>query len=135
MTNTVPATFQEAIKARFLQGFSEWNKGYDAWLDWCDELYEPDAHYNVYDNRLTLQQYKDMMKELFASFDIELGEFHNIIIDGDWGAIRYTVYITNKGTGERIEQKTMEFVNFKDNPAPVGARVIEGWALSDKPLA
>ena len=50
--------FEEAIKARIRSGFGQWNKGYEAWLKWCDTLYEPDAYYNVYGNRLTLQQYK-----------------------------------------------------------------------------
>lgn len=132
MTTT---SLEQAIEARFRQGFSEWNLGYEAWLKWCDTLYEPAAHYNVYSHRLTLQQYKDMMGQLFNKFDIELGEFRNMLVDGDWGAIRYSVFITDKESGERIEQETMEFVHFKDNPEPVGARVIEGWALSDKPLA
>ena len=127
--------FEEAMKARIQQGFVNWNHGYEAWLKWCDELYEPDAHYNVYGKRLTLQEYKDMMGQLFSVFDIELGEFHNMIPDGDWIAIRYDVYIVNKKTGEKIPQKTMEFVHFKDNPAPIGARVIEGWALSDNPIS
>ena len=135
MTDTTVSTFEDAIKERFAQGFGNWNQGYGAWLKWCDTLYEPDAHYNVYSNRLTLQQYKDMMGQLFDAFDIELGEFHNMIVEGDWGAIRYVVHITNKATGEKITQNTMEFVHFADNPAPIGARVIEGWALSDKPLA
>lgn len=124
-----------AITARFHQGFSEWNQGYDAWLTWCDTLYEPDAHYNVNGRRLTLQEYKDMMKELMSAFDIELGEFHNMLVPDDWGSIRYAVHIITKATGASIEQQTMEFVHFKANPEPVGARVIEGWALSDHPLA
>lgn len=95
--------FENAIRERFEQGFKNWNNGYDAWLDWCETLYEPDAHYNVYSDRLTLQQYKDMMGQLFQAYD--------------------------------IEQKTMEFVKFKENPEPIGVRVIEGWALSDKPLS
>ncbi|CZQ97685.1 nuclear transport factor 2 family protein [Trichococcus collinsii] len=126
--------FENAIRERFELGFKNWNNGYDAWLDWCETLYEPDAHYNVYSDRLTLQQYKDMMGQLFQTYDIELGEFHNMIVEGEWGAIRYNVYIIDKRTGERIEKKTMEFVKFKENPEPIGARVIEGWELSDKPL-
>ncbi len=126
--------FEEAIKARFQQGFNEWNKGYEAWLEWCNTLYEPDAHYNVYGNRLTLQEYKDMMGELFSVFDIELGKLDNILAEGDWGAIRYSTYITNKSTGEKTEMQTMEFVQFKDNPEPIGARVVEGWAISDSQL-
>jgi len=128
-------TFQDAIKQRLQNGFMNWNNGYEAWLKWCDTLYEPDAHYNVYGKRLTLQEYKDMMGHFFAAFDIQLGEFHNMLIQDDWCAIRYTVYITNKKTGEKITQQTMEFVNFKDNPQPIGARVIEGWALAEKPLS
>ncbi len=127
--------FEQAMIDRIKAGFGNWNKGYEAWLVWCDTLYEPDAHYNVYGNRLTLQEYKDMMGQLFQAFDMELGDFHDIIPDGNKIAIRYDVTIINKKTGERIPQKTMEFVHFKDNPEPIGARVVEGWALSDKPLA
>lgn len=126
---------EDGIRARFTNGFSNWNLGYEAWLEWCDTLYEPDAHYNVYGHRLTLQEYKDMMGQLFEGFDIELGQFHNIIVEDDWGAIRYQVHIHNKKTGQDIDQQTMEFVHFKDNPAPIGARVIEGWALSDTPIS
>ncbi|MGV1010637.1 MAG: hypothetical protein ACOYBY_18950, partial [Dermatophilaceae bacterium] len=61
--------FEDAIRGRFTNGFSEWNLGYQAWLEWCDTLYEPDAHYNVYGQRLTLAQYKDMMGQLFENFD------------------------------------------------------------------
>ena len=128
-------SFQDAIAERLHTGFANWNHGYQAWLDWCDTLYEPDAHYNVQGGRLTLQQYKDLMGQFFETFDVELGEFHNMLIEEDWCAIRYAVHITNKRTGERIEQMTMEFVNFKDNPHPIGARVIEGWAISDHPLS
>lgn len=128
-------TFQDAIAARLRRGFANWNGGYETWLEWCKTLYEPDAHYNVQGRRLTLRQYQDLMGEFFTVFDVELGEFHNMLIEDDWCAIRYAVHITDKQTGEKIEQMTMEFVNFKDNPEPVGARVIEGWALSDKPLS
>lgn len=127
--------FQGQIKDRLRNGFSNWNGGYENWLQWCNTLYEPDAHYNVYGQRLTLQQYKDMMGQFFAAYDVELGDFYNMLVEDDWCAIRYSVHITNKGTGETFEQMSFEFVNFKDNPEPIGARVIEGWALSDKPLS
>lgn len=127
--------FQEAIKDRLQNGFKNWNGGYEKWLEWCNTLYEPDAHYNVYGKRLTLQQYKDLMGQFFAAYDVELGEFYNMLIEGDWCAIRYTVHITNKKTGEQFEQMSFEFVHFKENPEPVGARVVEGWAVSDKPLS
>lgn len=125
---------QDRIKDRLQNGFKNWNGGYDAWLEWCNTLYEPDAHYNVYGQRWTLQQYEGAMKKLFEIYDMELGEFYNMLVVDDWCAIRYKVHITNKKTGEKIEQMTMEFVHFKDNPDPDGARVIEGWALSDTPI-
>ncbi len=126
--------FQDKIKDRLQNGFKNWNGGYDAWLEWCNTLYEPDAHYNVYGQRWTLQQYEGAMKKLFEVYDMELGEFYNMLVVDDWCAIRYKVHITNKKTGETMEQMTMEFVHFKDNPDPTGARVIEGWALSDTPI-
>jgi hypothetical protein len=131
----VTNSLQESIKERLRRGFDNWNSGYGGWLEWCDTLYEPDAHYNVYGQRLTLQQYKDLMGKFFEVFDVELGDFHNMLVEDNWCGIRYSVHITNKNTGERIEQMTMEFVQFKENPEPVGARVVEGWALSDKPLS
>jgi hypothetical protein len=133
--------FHETIRERIQSGFTEWNKGYEAWLEWCDVLYEPDAHYNIQGthghgmesgmNRLTLQEYKDMMGQFFENYDLELGGFYNMLVQDDWCAIRYNVFITNKKTGVKIEQMTMEFVNWKDNPEPIGARVVEGFALSD----
>ena len=126
---------EQAIKDRLENGFSNWNGGYDGWLGWCNTLYEPDAHYNVYGKRLSLQEYKDMMKELFKHYTMELGEFENMLIRDNWCAIRYTVKIKNMDTGEEVLQNTMEFVEFKENPEPTGVRVVEGWALSDSPLS
>lgn len=127
--------WEEAIKDRLETGFKNWNGGYDGWLEWCNTLYEPNAHYNVQVNglqkRLTLQEYKDMMGMLFKHFTMHLGNFENMIIKDDWCAIRYTVKIKNLDTGKEVLQHTMEFVNFKDNPDPIGVRVVEGWALSD----
>lgn len=122
---------EKSIKDRLENGFKNWNGGYEGWLEWCNTLYEPDAHYNVYGQRWTLEQYKSAMGQLFQKFDMELGEFENMLIVNDWCAIRYSVFITNKDTGEKIKQQTMEFVHFKENEEPIGARVIEGWALSD----
>lgn len=126
---------EKAIERRLFDGFNNWNGGYDGWLEWCNTLYEPDAHYNVYGKRLTLAEYKAMMGQLFQHYTMELGQFDNMIIRDNWCAIRYTVKIKNLHTGEEILQNTMEFVMFRENPDPVGVRVVEGWALSDSPLS
>ena len=52
---TTARNMEEAIRDRLVTGFKNWNGGYDGWLEWCNTLYEPDAHYNVYGHRLTLQ--------------------------------------------------------------------------------
>ena len=132
----VETEIEKAIKDRLLNGFENWNGGYDGWLKWCETLYEPDAHYNLQTRegglkRLTLQQYEDMMGELFKHFTMTLGDFENMIIRDDWCAIRYTINVKNVHTGEVNTMNTMEFVKFTQNPEPVGVRVVEGWAISD----
>lgn len=130
---------EDAIRDRLLNGFQNWNGGYDGWLEWCNTLYEPDAFYNIplggSQKRLTLEQYKDMMGQLFQHFTMELGAFENMIIKENWASIRYTVKIKNLDTGKEILQNTMEFVTFKDNGGDTGVRVVEGWALSDTPIS
>ena len=104
------------------------NQGYEAWLKQCEITYEPDAHYNVYGRRLPLREYQDIVGQQWSEYEsIILGPMYNMFIEGDWLAMRYSLLFTNKETGEKSEQMTMEFVHFKDNPQPIGARVIEGW--------
>lgn len=125
---------EKAIKDRLETGFKNWNGGYECWLEWCNTLYDDQSIYNVYGKRLSLQEYKDLMGKFFQNFDIELGEFHNMIIEDDWCAIRYDVHSIDKKTGERTTQESMEFVKFKQLPAPYGVKVVEGWATSTKPF-
>ena len=138
--NTMQANseLEKAIRDRIETGFKNWNGGYDGWLEWCNTLYEPDAHYNIpfegSQKRCTLEEYKAMMGQLFQHFTMELGEYDNMIIKDNWCAIRYTVKVKNLHTGKEILQHTMEFVEFKDNGDERGVRVVEGWALSDSAL-
>lgn len=66
---------EQAIKDRLFNGFNNWNGGYDGWLEWCNTLYEPDAYYNVYGNRMALEEYKGMMGDLFEHYTIEFVMF------------------------------------------------------------
>ena len=74
--SVIEKDIEKAIKDRLFNGFNNWNGGYDGWLKWCETLYEPDAHYNIPGPkgqvRLTLQQYKDAMGELFKHFTMDL---------------------------------------------------------------
>lgn len=122
------------IKDRLENGFKNWNGGYEMWENWCNTLYEPDALYNIDGRHLTLKEYKDMMKKYLGVYDVQLGQFYNMLIIDNWCAIRYTTVKTDRKTGEKTEHMAMEFVNFKDNPEPIGVRVVEGWALGEKPV-
>ena len=136
--SVMESTLEAQIKDRLESGFKNWNGGYDGWLEWCNTLYEPDAYYNIPFNgsqrRCTLEEYKTMMGQLFQHFTMELGDFDNMIIKGEWAAIRYTVKVKDLDSGAEILQHTMEFVKFKDNEDERGVRVVEGWALSDMAL-
>jgi len=128
------ADYEARIRERIYEGFGHYNNGYQDWLKWCNTLYEPDAHYNFYGRRFTLQEYKDVVGQLFSAFDVRLGEIDNMLVQGDWVAIRYSLEFTNKKTGEEFKANNMEFVIFKDHPEPIGARCVEGWAITDNPL-
>ena len=132
MTELEMTQMEAAIKDRLVTGFKNWNGGYECWLEWCNTLYDDQSIYNVYGHRLTLKQYQDMMGDLFKKQDIELGQFHNMIIQGEWCAIRYDVHTIDKATGKRNTQESMEFVKFKKTPT--GVKVDEGWATSTAPL-
>lgn len=137
---TAFADYKEMSKKQCRISACAWQKAgavrqSNGWLEWCNTLYEPDAYYNVYGKRLTLQQYKDMMSRLFQYYTMELGQFDNMLVRENWCAIRYTVKIKNLDTGEEVLQNTMKFVEFKDNGGDIGVRVVEGWALSDSPLS
>lgn len=134
MTDNFTNSLEAQIKDRLETGFKNWNGGYDNWLEWCKTLYEPDAHYNVYGQRLDMAGYQKLMGDFFKNYDIRMGEFHNMIIKDDWCAIRYRTYIWDKKKEQEFEQESFEFVHFKENPAPIGVRVIEGWATSTNPL-
>ncbi|MCM3702296.1 nuclear transport factor 2 family protein [Paenibacillus macerans] len=116
------------IQNRLLNGFENWNRGYDAWETWGDILYTEDSLYNVHGVKLTLKEYQDSMNATLQSNDIQMGNFNNMIISGDWAAIRYDITTTNRQTKKSSDGSVMEFVHFKDYGDELGTRVVEGWA-------
>ena len=114
---------EKYIQNRLLTGFENWNRGFETWKAWGNILYTKDSIYNVHGARLTLEHYQEDMYETLGKMSIQMGQFNNMLIVGDFCAIYYDIIIgKNKGT-------TMEFVKFKnygttDNP---DVRVVEGW--------
>ena len=124
---------EKKIQNRLLNGFENWNRGFDAWKAWGDILYTPDSIYNVHGVRLTLPEYQRAMNATLRSNDIQMGAFRNMIINDDWAAIHYDITTINRETGEETPGSVMEFVNFNDYGDQVGTRVVEGWAGTKGP--
>lgn len=125
---TVQDGLEEKIQNRLLTGFENWNRGFKAWKKWGDILYTNASIYNVHGARLTLAQYQKSMDITLKQANILMGDFHNMLICGNFTAIYYDI-ITIKGDAE-IKGTVMEFVLFKDNGEELGTRVVVGWGGS-----
>ena len=120
---TVKDGMEKHIQNRLLTGFANWNRGFETWKAWGNILYTKESIYNVHGARLTLEHYQEDMYETLGKMKIDMGNFNNMLIVGDYCAIYYDIKI-GSGSGT-----TMEFVQFKDygdatNP---DVRVVEGW--------
>jgi hypothetical protein len=122
---TVMPGIEEKIQNRLLTGFENWNRGFLAWKKWGSILYTEASIYNVHGARLTLSQYQDSMDVTLKRTNILMGDFHNMLICGDFAAIYYDI-ITVVG-GSNRPGTVMEFVKFKDYGEQLGTRVVVGW--------
>jgi len=120
---TILPGLEKNIQNRLLTGFENWNRGFKAWKKWGDILYTNASIYNVNGVHMTLAQYQASMDVTLKQITIELGQFHNIIVNGDYTAIYYDQY---QGK-ERKKGTVMEFVRFKDYGQELGTRVVVGW--------
>lgn len=124
----VETEIEKKIQNRLLNGFYNYNLGYDAWKAWGDVLYTPDSLYNLHGVHLTLEEYQQSQNIGLQAADLQMGNFNNMLICGDWCAIRYDITSTSYKTGETTPGSVMEFVHFKDYGGDTGTCVVEGWA-------
>ena len=122
---TVMPGIEEKIQNRLLTGFENWNRGFLAWKKWGSILYTEASIYNVHGARLTLGQYQNSMDVTLKRTNILMGDFHNMLICGNFAAIYYDI-ITVVG-GKNNPGIVMEFVLFKDYGEQLGTRVVVGW--------
>ena len=124
----IESGLEKKIQNRILNGFENWNRGFETWKTWGDILYTPDSLYNVHGVRLTLPEYQQAMNATLQANDIKMGAFRNMIINDNWAAIHYDITTVNRETGDKTDNSVMEFVEFNDYGDQVGTRVVEGWA-------
>ena len=122
---TVQDGMEKNIQNRLLTGFENWNRGYKAWKKWGNILYTNDSIYNVNGVRLTLTQYQKAMDVSLKEANIQLGAFHNMIINGEYTGIFYDDCKIKDGIAHN--GTVMEFVWFKDYGKELRTRVAVGW--------
>lgn len=110
----------QKIQNRMLNGFNQWNQGFDAWKNWGNVLYYDGSIYNVHGVKLTLQEYQQAMGISLQKVDIQMGNFRNMVLVDDWMAIQYEI------TTDGHPGTTMELARFKDFGSR-GVKVDEGW--------
>ena len=100
----IESKMEKEIQNRLLNGFENWNRGIEAWQKWCGTLYTDESIYNVHSVRLTMDGYKTAMRATLRNNDIQMGDFHNMLISGDWAAIHYDIANVNRETGAASPQ-------------------------------
>lgn len=93
----VNSKIEEHIQNRLLTGFKNWNLGFAAWKKWGDILYTPDSIYNVHGARLSLASYQRSMDDTLKVTKIDMGKFHNMLINDNFCGIYYDIIITIGG--------------------------------------
>ena len=122
---TVQDGIEKRIQNRLLTGFENWNRGFKAWKKWGDILYTNASIYNTNGVRLTLAEYQKAMDVTLKQIPIELGQFHIMLICGNYTAIYYDSIQTVRGV--KNKGTVMEFVHFKEYDEGLGTRVVVGW--------
>jgi hypothetical protein len=122
---TVQDGLEKRIQNRLLTGFENWNRGYKAWKKWGNILYTNASIYNVNGARLTLGQYQQAMDVTLKQVNIQLGDFYNMVICGEYTGIFYDSTHIRGGVESKVP--VMEFVRFKEYGEGLGTRVVVGW--------
>ena len=122
---TVQDGLEKRIQNRLLTGFENWNRGYKAWEKWGNILYTNASIYNVNGARLTLGQYQQAMDVTLKQVNIQLGDFYNMVICGEYTGIFYDSTHIRGGVESKVP--VMEFVRFKEYGEGLGTRVVVGW--------
>jgi hypothetical protein len=100
------------IQNRMLNGFYQWNQGFDAWSSNADTFFTAGVQYNLSDENMNLSQYKNAVKSLIDSEQIV--RINNLLVSEDWAAIHYWSVVTDTA-GNKTADDHMSFLHFVEN--------------------
>ena len=89
----------------------------EAWTEWRDILCEPETRHEVCGERLTPQDYKEIMQLFFLEFGVKLVQFQEITLEGGLTAICCEVDDDDTAPGESGKQQIVELVAFLEDRA------------------
>jgi hypothetical protein len=114
-----------AMKKSIIEDFDAWNQGVDKWSTEADSFYTADAKITGKNGEMTLDEYKDSVKEAAKTNNVQKLYFDNILISGDWAAIHYRYTSEDLTTKEKKAGDSMQFIHFvKDGD---GVKVDSAW--------
>ena len=125
-----PTTFiddnAEDILNIIFEGFDNWNKGIDQYLDWVDTGYDENAKSSGLDEKeRTMTEYKNQMKALVEKEKITKIYFDNILIRDNWAALHYRYTKENLETKEMYAGDRMQFLKFEEKEGNL--KIVASW--------
>ena len=109
---TIDTEIGQHIKTAILNDFENWNQGYDTWNKWTESFYSTDAALNYKGEDISLDDYKDIVKDQIDS--TQRVRINNILVSEDWAAIHFWTVTTNED-GTKEADNHMQFLHFVQN--------------------
>jgi hypothetical protein len=109
---TIDTEIGQHIKTAILNDFENWNQGYDTWNKWTESFYATDAALNYKGEDISLDEYKDIVKDQIDN--TQRVRINNILISEDWAAIHFWTVTTNED-GTKEADNHMQFLHFVQN--------------------
>lgn len=109
---TIDTELGKQMKAAILNDFENYNSGYGAWDKWTDEFYAENASLNYKGDDVSLDEYKDIVKDEIGN--TSRVRINNILVSEDWAAIHFWTVTTNED-GTKEADNHMQFLHFVQN--------------------
>ena len=116
----------EDILNIIFEGFDNWNKGIDQYLNWVDTGYDENAKSSgLNEKERTMTEYKNEMKALVEKEKITKIYFDNVLIRDNWAALHYRYTKENLETKEMYAGDRMQFLKFEEKEGSL--KIVASW--------